>query len=91
MMATMRGAKEGMAAKVTSLWGSSAAGGEKMALVIEPLAEMEAAAFVPLGKARAAAIEPLAEMKAAVMEPLVRATAGRLSRRPKQMWWQSHR
>jgi|LauGreSBDMM110SN_4_FD.fasta_scaffold329516_1 hypothetical protein len=47
-----------------------------MALVIEPLAEIEAAAFVPLGRARAAAIEPLAEMEAAVMEPLVRRRRG---------------
>ena len=46
-----------------------------MALVIEPLAEIEAAAFVPLGRARAAAIEPLAEMEAAV-EPLVRRRRG---------------
>ena len=46
-----------------------------MALVIEPLAEIEAAALVPLGRARAAAIEPLAEMEAAV-EPLVRRRRG---------------
>jgi hypothetical protein len=57
---------------------------------VEPLVKMKSAAFAPLGEARAAD-RATGRDGGGGGRAAGEATAERLSCRPKQKWWQSHR